>query len=282
MKLWKNCFLPKVHARLSLNLISYCRPSMVSWSDACLKGMGGYDSFGNAWQYQLSEEDSIACQRQNNSIEFMAAVITAWVAIQSGNVPTEACFLALCDNSSSVGWLHKANVDDTKNLPLHMAARKYAKVLLQADCCLYSQYIAGVSNTVADILSRKFDLPHPELSVFIKSHYSKQVPLSFNISPLPQEICSWLLLWLQKFRERWASQKEQMTRKNVHGADGSNIQNVSDSTKTFGSDNSPLNTAQPSWEHLQQHCKDASFLNLIQQSWQQAQSKRPLQNWVRF
>jgi hypothetical protein len=282
LKLWYKCFLPKIQAGLSLNLISYRRPSIVSWSDACPTGMGGYDSFGNAWQFQLSKEDSIACQRQNNSLEFMAAVITAWVAIQSGNVPKEACFLALCDNSSSVCWLHKANVDDTKNLPLHMAARKYAEVLLQADCCLYSQHIAGVSNTVADILSRKFDLPQPDLSTFITSHYPKQVPLSFKISPLPQEICSWLTLWLRKCRERWASQKEQKTRKNVHGTDGSNIQSVSDSTMTFGSDNLPLNNAQPSWEHLQQRSEDASFQDLIQRSWQQAQSKRPLQNWVRF
>jgi hypothetical protein len=26
----------------------------------------------------------------------------------------EVCFLALGDNSSAVGWLHKANIDDTK------------------------------------------------------------------------------------------------------------------------------------------------------------------------
>ena len=54
---------------------------------------------------------------------------------------------------SAVGWLHKANVDDTKNLPLHMATRKYAEILLQADCCLYSQNIAEEYNIMADILS---------------------------------------------------------------------------------------------------------------------------------
>ena len=119
------------------------------------EGMGGYDTFGNAWQFQLSEEDAIACQRQNNSLEFVAALLTVWGAILSKNVPEEACFLALCDNTSSVSWLHK---------PLHLAVRKYAEVLLHADCCLYSQHIAGVSNKVADLISQKFDLSHPKLT----------------------------------------------------------------------------------------------------------------------
>jgi len=155
LKLWYKCFLPKINSGLSLNLISYKRPSVISWSDACPQGMGGYDTFGNAWQFQLSEEDAIACQRQNNSLEFVAALLTVWGAILSKNVPEEACFLALCDNTSSVSWLHK---------PLHLAVRKYAEVLLHADCCLYSQHIAGVSNKVADLISQKFDLSHPKLT----------------------------------------------------------------------------------------------------------------------
>lgn len=103
---------------------------------------------------------------QNNSLEFVAALVSVWAAILSEEAPKETCFLALGDNSSAVGWLHKANVDDSKNLPLHMAARKYVEILLQADCCLYSQHIPGKKSIVANILSRKFDLSHHDLTFF--------------------------------------------------------------------------------------------------------------------
>jgi hypothetical protein len=278
LKLRHTHFLPKIHKGLSLNLISYRRPSVVSWSDACPHWMGRYDSYGNAWQFQLSEEDRIACYRQNNSLEFVSALITVWVAIGNNNMPHEACFLALSDNSSTVGWMHKANIDNTKNLPLHVAARKYAEVLLQADCCLYSQHIAGVTNTVADLLSRKFDLPHSKLSSFIRLYYPKQVPPSFNISPLPPEICSWLTSWLQRCRERWASQKEQKTRKNEHGTTGSNTLSASGSKMTYGSNYLPQTTKQLLSEPLQLPSGEDTSPNPILQTWLQAQSKRPLQN----
>jgi len=65
--------------------------------------MGGYDSLGNAWQFQLSPEDTAACQFKNNSLEFVAAQISVWVAISTEKVSKEECFLALGDNTSAVG-----------------------------------------------------------------------------------------------------------------------------------------------------------------------------------
>jgi hypothetical protein len=67
--------------------------------------------------------------------------------------------------------LLRASVDEKKDLPLHMAARKYAEILLHADCCLYSQHIAGKYNVIADTLSRKFDLTNDDLVSFILSYY---------------------------------------------------------------------------------------------------------------
>jgi len=63
LKLWQRIFLPKVRQGMSLNLISYRRPTVISWSEACPTGMGGFDSKGSAWQYKLSPEDSMACAR---------------------------------------------------------------------------------------------------------------------------------------------------------------------------------------------------------------------------
>ncbi len=126
LKLWQRIFLPKLHKGLSLNLILYRRPSVIRWSDACPKGLGGYDSLGNACQYKLSDENSIACTHQNNWLEFVAVLISVWIAIVNNTAEKEACFLALSDNLSAIGWLYKANFDGTKNLPLYMETRKYA------------------------------------------------------------------------------------------------------------------------------------------------------------
>jgi hypothetical protein len=64
LKLWQKSFLPKIRIGLSLNLITYWRPSVISWSDACPTGLGGFNSLGHAWQYKLQNEDSIACTKQ--------------------------------------------------------------------------------------------------------------------------------------------------------------------------------------------------------------------------
>ncbi len=128
------------------------------------------------------------------------------------NASRETCFLALGDNLSAIGWLHKANVDETKNLPLHIAARKYTEILLQADCCVYSQHISGIHKNVADALSRKVDFSDDDLTKFICSNYPSQVPNSLKISPLPPELSSWVIYWLQKCKERMELQRTQGTK----------------------------------------------------------------------
>ena len=282
LKLWHRCFLPKVYQGLSLNLITYRRPTIACWSDACPQGMGGFDTFGNAWQYKLSTEETEACTHQNNSLEFVASLITVWLTIDLGHAKQEECFLALGDNTSAVSWLHKANIDETKNLPLHMAARQYANVLMQADCCLYSQHIAGKSNIVADILSRRFNISHRDLSTFILNNYPKQVPASFTIYPLPPKICSWLTSWLQKCREKWESQKGHEIKKKGHGIAGPNTLVALDLPTTYGS-NPSLQSSEPLYSAPSPPLfEEDNFQGQIRQTWLQAQSKRPLQNWVRF
>ena len=59
-------------------------------------------------------------------------------------------------------------------------------------CIVFPQHIQGDHNSVADILSRKFDLPPPDLTSFISSTLAHQVPSNFRIVPLPNEISSWI------------------------------------------------------------------------------------------
>jgi hypothetical protein len=50
LRLGKDSFLPKISKGLSLNLISYRRPSFLCWSNACPMGLGGFDHQGYAWR----------------------------------------------------------------------------------------------------------------------------------------------------------------------------------------------------------------------------------------
>jgi len=281
MKLWRDDFLPKITRGISLNLVTFRRPSFVCWSDACPQGLGGYDFMGRAWRFPIPEEFRSAVLYQNNSLEFLASLVSVWVAISKNYAESEMCFLALGDNSSAVGWLHKANVDDTKNYPLHIAARKYGEILLQADCCVYGQHIRGIYNNVADALSRKSELSDKDLTSYILSNFSSQVPNYLTISPLPQEISSWVIFWLRKCKERMGLQSTQEIKRSECGDDGWNIPDSSTSIMTSGSRASHLTAELNSWGPSQQHFDDGNFLSLTRETWQREQCKRPWQNWVR-
>ncbi len=63
------------------------RPSYVCWSDACPQGLGGYNFLGNAWCYPIPPEFYSAVNKKNNSLEFVAAIITVWISILKGTAP---------------------------------------------------------------------------------------------------------------------------------------------------------------------------------------------------
>jgi hypothetical protein len=85
-------------------------------------GLGGYNHNGLALRLQIPEEFQTHVQNKNNSLELLASIITVWFTIFQKQGPPNSCFLSLGDNTSAVGWLHKANIDETKNYPLHAAA----------------------------------------------------------------------------------------------------------------------------------------------------------------
>jgi hypothetical protein len=49
LELWLITFLPKLHQGISINLTTYRRPNIITWLDACPKGMGGYIHMSLAW-----------------------------------------------------------------------------------------------------------------------------------------------------------------------------------------------------------------------------------------
>ena len=121
----------------------------------------------------------------------------------------EPCILALGDNTSAIGWLHRTSHLDP-NHPGHLAhlriARDLARVVLESNACLASQHIRGVDNFIADLLSfagaDRSDKDHPiacddpdndTLTQCFHTSYPSQIPENFTISQLPSEILSCVL-----------------------------------------------------------------------------------------
>ena len=93
---------------------------------------------------------------------------------------------------------------------------------MQHNCCLYSQHTKGIHNNVADALSRLHHYSPNDLQHRILLNYPSQVPPTFHIAPLPQEISSWMISWLQNVKEPTESDKEQKIRKTECGKGGVN------------------------------------------------------------
>jgi len=243
--------------------------------------MGGFDHMGYAWHFIIPPEYREAVANQNKCLEFIAPIVTVWRAILHHRSKKEECFLSLGDNTSSVGWLHKANMDQNKNLPLFLAARKFAKIMLSSKSCLYSQHIPGVSNGVADALSRKFDLNDDELTLFILSSHANQVHPFFRIYPVHPDIVSWMTYWLRKCNEVKESPKTQKINNHEFGKDGPNMQIQLDSAKISGSPFCSQSNELTLLPPFLSPCAEENFLDQTTKTWLHQQYKRPWLNWVR-
>jgi hypothetical protein len=266
---------------MSLNLIIYRRPSIICWSDACPTGLGGYNHFGLAWHLQIPEKILQRVQNKNNSLEFLASIITVWLTIAQKQAPPNSCFLSLGDNTSAVGWLHKANIDETKNYPLHAAARHYATILINNNCCLYSQHIKGVTNKVADALSRLHHYSPDSLTSFLFQHYPSQVPPTFQLAPLPPEISLWVTSWLQSFKEPMESEKEQKTKKTGFGPGGVNTVTSSAMNTTSSSPTYLPNLEQDSSAPSPPQLDEDNFQDLMKKPLGASTVEEAVANWVR-
>jgi hypothetical protein len=240
-------------------------------------------STGRAWRWEIPSHFIASISNKNNLQKFLAAVIMIWVELDQESTPPLSCILALSDNSSAVGWLNKANMDESINKALHTTSRKLATLLLDSECCLYSQHFKGKFNDVADTLSRH-DLSDTDLLTFISTSFPERVPSTFstfNIAHLPPSITSWMTWLLQKISELMESSSKQGTKRQEHGSNGNSTLKQSKTVTTPSSYILTPSCAQESLEHSVQPSDRASFQEKIKASWVEAQSKRPWQNWAR-
>ena len=130
---------------IDINNITFTKETVVCISDACEHGIGGYNSDGLAWRWELPEH--MKGKFTINLLEFLAAAITIEMTLQSTDTPQKV--LSLTDSTSALGWLHKASFPESK--PIHdKVARWLAIKLMEKESSLYSQHIAGKFNMIAD------------------------------------------------------------------------------------------------------------------------------------
>ena len=197
-----------------------------------------------------------------------------------------SCVVSMTDSTTSAGWLRKSNFNDDGDTDKHMlgkfqTARSHALRMLKYDIKEYSQWFRGKHNIIADSLSRDFHLSDNELTSLFHSIFPNQIPLNFNIVPLPPKIVSWLCTWLQQMPETKRLQEEHQPSRLEHGPVGYNSSNPSICTmmNTWTTSDKPneSTSSQPSpTRYAPLNTQNQKFLD-----WVKNQSEIPWTMWRR-
>jgi hypothetical protein len=221
LKLWQT-FLAKTMDGISMNLVIPQEPSIILLTDASTtKGLGGYNVHtGKSWRLPLQPW---MVGMSINTLEFMSAIIAFEIDVLDLPPTNFECYLIATDNTAAMGWLQKSNfdVDGEQGVQLTLA-RHLASRLLELNVCISSQWLAGVHNKVADMLSREQEMSNIEITKLILSSYPQQVPLSFNTSQCPDSICSLVYSLARPWLPEIALQTPPIQEKRLIGNDGKN------------------------------------------------------------
>lgn len=224
---------------VSMNNLSFRKPTHLYRSDASLHGIGGYNVLsGKAWRFLLP----VNCRLRTtlNSLEFIASLVSIWIDYLHKDIPTESCLLSQTDSTSAAGRLKKSNFTDSDNEIVQLStARKLAHIVMDAESCLYSQWFPGKFNEVSDACSWDFHLSDLELTKLIFTSVPNQVPFGFRICQFPREIASWLTCLLQKQPQEMQWNQQPLPSKLSLGVDTKSILIPSQSNQTLTSTISP-------------------------------------------
>ena len=160
-------------------------------------------------------------------------------------------------------------------------SRKLATLVIKNKICLYAQRIPGMRNIVADILSRDFHLSDDMLTNLLLQFYPSQLPRSFKISPLPDEITSFIIGTLEALPVK--NQDLMAATPSTLGAGlvGLDLSHLWDSEQTRSWIKCHQDTELFSYAHSQAQLEQESLAVLSNRIWSRAQSKRPWTKWLR-
>ena len=77
----------------------------------------------------------------NNTLEYIAEIITIWFYIIEGSMEKEDCVLALYDSYSATRWTFKSNFDNANQWGQSISERKLATIVIDAKIFVYGQYL---------------------------------------------------------------------------------------------------------------------------------------------
>jgi hypothetical protein len=275
-------FIKKAHEGINMNQIAFRKPTHVYWSDSCPAGIGGYSHEGFAWRWEIPSV--LQFRASNNLLEHAAAVITPWVDILANRLRKGDCALLMTDSTTSEGWLRKSNFKEENDLIQAsvriQVAREHARRYMDLEIKDFSQWFPGRLNNVADSLSQDFHLSDEKLTTYLRSFFPSQIPSSFTIVPLPNEIVSWLISLLQRLPVNELFREEHMPTKHSLGNVGSSTANQSASILTSSSTGLVEKTDTRSSEHSQSHCEKDDFRNQLALPWVLKQFEAPSITWL--
>ena len=207
--------------------------------------------------------------------------MNVWFALTRGDIPPLSCTLALSDNSSAVGWLHKASFHPVSQSPYMKLSRHFASLALEHDICLYSEHFPGAHNIAADSLSRDFHLDDFALTHVLSSLCPSQIPSSFRLSILPPEISYFITSTL----EAWPEQKQKPgppTRSAIGaGFDGMLFSQNCPSATIHSLITSRIDSVSSLSALSLQLCAMEPLADQVKSCWQRRQHKRPWTKWLR-
>jgi hypothetical protein len=292
-----------------MNGVTIRQPSKLGWSDSCPFGIGGFLLSGRAWRVKIPQSSPIyGADIANNVLEFLGMAVTIWLAITEPllNAPTLEKIRPAYSPSATTrqllaGSTNPASCRPTRYYrPVQMIARKLARLIMNSTHCLASQHIQGDHNTVSDLLSFASDdrgYPHPLapdsppddiLTQRFHSHIPQSIPEGFKISPLPNEISSFLIQALQTIDSSLIRSKRKPTRKRIVSSDdGPTSVPPQDSTITHSSlsyeatnASSSFGPFSPSTEWLT-GAKMEPFLASVRAPWFRRLCAMPQAIWLR-
>ena len=150
--------------------------------------------------------------------------------------------------------MRKSNFDEVGEDPVQAsvradAARQHARLFMDAEIKGYSQWFARKLNNVANTLSWDWHQDNDELISILLIHFPQQMPTHFKISPLPNEINSWMISLLQCLPVNEQLREEHMTTNLALGPDGKSTASQLDA-ETFSWTASASKSKSSCSEHL--------------------------------
>ena len=279
-------FLKKAHEGISMNTLTFRKPTRIYIGDASEHGLGGMCvQSAKAWRFIIPPK--LRSRAHINLLEFLIQVISIWVDIDAGHVEAHDCLLAMGDNTTAAGWCRRTNFRETTEgdrdwVVKQQVARKLADLILESDSVLYTQWFKGTWNLVTDSLSRDMHLFSPSTHTsFLQSTVACQLPPNFQIQQLPKKISSFITSVLLQLPVKEQRSKPQKASELVHSKLGSRFSIELESQDPCTWMDLALSKRILSYLPSLTQYEQAPSLQEIIDTWWKAQSKPPSHMWLR-